>query len=321
MDVGDAERWVDARLAERAERRTGPVELVRSRPWGEVAKAESSVGTVWLKAPGPTTSFEVPLYGLLDKASPRSVLTPLGVDPERGWVLLPDGGPTLGERTEGAARVEGLIATLRRYARVQRDMEPYSDRLLEMGIADMRPQLILTRFDEAVAFSRHYAKTSGSERDMKSVEEVATHRGSIAKWAAELERAPGRATLDHNDLHPWNVLGNPEQPETIRFYDWGDATVAHPFASAALPLGMIEREQPRALSRARDAYLDAFQDVGAHADLVRILELACRCAKVARAHTWERAIRLAGKDAPEDFRRAPLESLESVLDETYTSRT
>ena len=84
---------------------------------------------------------------------------------------------------------------------------------------------------------------------------------------------------------------------------------------------MIEREHPAARDPARDAYLEAFSDLGTPDELERVLELACRCAKVARAHTWERAMRLAGDDAEERFRRAPLESLESVLDESWTSRT
>ena len=35
------------------------------RPWGEVAKAATDRGAVWLKAPGRATVFEVGLYELL----------------------------------------------------------------------------------------------------------------------------------------------------------------------------------------------------------------------------------------------------------------
>ena len=321
MDLGEAEAWIDGRLAAKGERRTGPVELVRSRPWGEVARVGSTRGPVWLKAPAGATAFEVPLYGFLAEASPEAILPPLGIDADRGWVLLPDGGPPLAERKEGAARLNGLIAALRRYARFQRDLEEHSERLLGMGLADMRPTAILERFDQALEFAGAYADGQGSAKDSESLERIKAHRDVVSGWAGELSELPGQPNLDHNDLHPWNILGDPERPESIRFYDWGDSVVAHPFASAALPLGMIEREDPGLLQHARDAYLEAFADWASNDELVRTLELACRCAKVARAHTWERAMRLAGDDADPDFARAPLESLESLLDETYTSRT
>ena len=51
-------------------------------------------------------------------------------------------------------------------------------------------------------------------------------------------------------------------------------------------------DDPRFL-RARDAYLEVFADLAPRAELVETLELACHVAKIARALTWDRALRAA----------------------------
>jgi hypothetical protein len=48
------------------------------------------------------------------------------------------------------------------------------------------------------------------------------------------------------------------------------------------------------------------------------LELACHAGKIARALTWVRATQ--SPDAEEQWRQAPLETLSSLLDDTYLER-
>src|SRR5690349_3614250 len=87
--------WMDERLADAGATRTGEVEQPRVQSWATVLRAETNRGVVWLKACGPGTAFEVPLYPLLHRLAPDRVLTPIAVDVERSWLLLPDGGPTM----------------------------------------------------------------------------------------------------------------------------------------------------------------------------------------------------------------------------------
>jgi aminoglycoside phosphotransferase (APT) family kinase protein len=203
------------------------------------------------------------------------------------------------------------------YGELQRTLARDVDELLAIGVADMRPQAMAGRFDEALAAGRRFVDRAGDERDRAVLARVEAARERFAEQCSELASRPGGASLDHNDLHPWNILGDPGAGST-RFYDWGDSVVAHPFAALLVPLGFAARVSPQAVARARDAYLEAFADLGTHAELVATLELACRVAKVARALTWERAL-LAGDEAESDpeFARAPLATLESYLGESY----
>src|SRR5215212_10787718 len=100
--------WIDRRLSEAALERTGPVEQVRVRPWATVLSAPTTGGVVWMKAAGPATAFEASLYELLADEVRQQVLVPIAVDAPRGWMLLPDGGPSLGERLGGDAQAAAM---------------------------------------------------------------------------------------------------------------------------------------------------------------------------------------------------------------------
>jgi hypothetical protein len=260
--------------------RTGPVELVHEQPWSTVVRCPTAAGTVWMKAAAPGAAFEAGLYELLAEVAPRAVLTPLALDVERGWMLLPDGGPPVADGE--------LAAAMPAYARLQRALAPHVDRLLALGVADMRPAVMPERFDEALAAVQPRA-------DRETFERLTALRPAVTGWCERLASAPGAPTLDHNDLHAQNVLAGP------RFFDWGDSVVAHPFASLLVPDRLEERA----------AYLDAFADLAPRAELEATAELAVRVARISRALVWQRIVDMAGDGA---FADAPFRWLATLLD-------
>ncbi len=142
---------------------------------------------------------------------------------------------------------------------------------------------------------------------------------TVAGWCERLAEMPGFATLDHNDLHPWNVfVAGDDFTASAKFYDWGDSVVAHCFASMLVPLGFAQGAGGDAgLARVRDAYLEPFGDLAPHAELVETLELACRAGKVARALTWDRALSSLPPDEPSEHADATFIEVASLLDESY----
>ncbi len=313
--------WLDEQLAAGIER-TGEVTQPHLRPWATALRAPTTAGVVWLKAPGPGTVFEVGLYALLAGAAGERVLTPLAADRARGWILLPDGGPSLGKRLAGPELAEALMGALVHYGQLQLRLAPHVDELHALGVADMRPEVMPERFAEALAVAETLVASRGDPGDQEILGRVAATGDTVASWSDRLAASPVPASLDHNDLHPWNILGGGDE---VRFYGWGDSVVAHPFAGMLVPLGYLRRQldvgldDPRFL-RARDAYLEVFAGLAPHGELVATLELACRVAKVARVLTWDRALRAArdqGEKIDDSWVRAPLETLASLLDDAY----
>lgn len=286
--------WMDARLAAIGLRRVGEVAQPRIRRWGTVLTALTSDGRVWLKATGPETRYEVALHACLAAAAPEHVPVVLAQDPDRGWLLLRDHAPDLGTPDDPLP-----AAVLVRYARLQRAFTSHVD-VLAAGVPDMRPSAMPRRFDEAVDAVGGFAARHGDAADRAAVDEVRALRPEFTGWCARLADSPVPASVDHGDLHARNVLVG---GGAVRFLDWGDAAVAHPFASLLVPHRAAGDQAPRLLR----AYLGEFTDLAPLDQLLADAELACRLAQVARVLTWVRAVGVDGADPR--FARGPLETL------------
>jgi Ser/Thr protein kinase RdoA (MazF antagonist) len=233
------------------------------------------------------------------------VLDPIAVDVQRGWVLLPDGGPTLREQLGDRDLSEVMTRVLPQYAELQLELMPHAEDLLAAGVTDMRPAVMPQRFDEALMVTDQYVDAAGDAEAKEWFQWIAGQRTEFAARCADL---PDRASLDHNDLHTNNILGRPD--ESVRFYDWGDSVLAHSFSSMLVALSSLSQhlgvaDDDQLVRRPRDAYLEVF---GNPAELLAELELACWIGKVARALVWERSLH----GNPGEFARAPLETLWSL---------
>ena len=100
--------------------------------------------------------------------------------------------------------------------------------------------------------------------------------------------------MQHDDLHDGNVFAG---ADGYRFFDWGDASVAHPFGTLLVTLrsiaarrGLAADDDP-ALARLRDAYLEPWTDRYDRADPAwRRPAWRSRVAPVSRSLSWRRAL-------------------------------
>jgi hypothetical protein len=285
----EATAWLDQRLGRLGMERSGEVGQPHLEPWSTVLSADTNRGRVWLKAMVPGTSFEIGLYDVLIQVDPEHVLHPIASDRDRGWLLLPDGGPSLGDRLTGSDLVDAIVVALPQYASLQRSMTGHTRELIDLGLFDLRPDGLPDRQPEYLG--------APSTPYLDDLMEVGS---DILAWSRRLSGSPVPASIEHNDLHPWNILGlEPPRPgsdtaATAVIYDWGDSVVAHPFGGAQLPISWVRRmvgidaEHPDC-RRMRDAYLEVFDDLASHATLVEQFDAACRLAKVGRAVIWDRS--------------------------------
>lgn len=250
----------------------GPVVVAKTRPWSTVLRLPTGEGWVYLKAPGPGTAYEGALLQAFAGYGVPHVPRPLAVHPERGWLLLPDGGRTLREALvldPGRASVEWEVL-LPRYAALQRAVEG----LPLPGLPDRTPVRLPGLLDGLLS-------TVPVDPDL--LPDLRRLEPRFAGWCSELADVP--PTVQHDDLHGGNVF---VQRGAHVVFDWGDACLAVPFAS----LLVVQRSLSGRidLRRLRDCYLEAWTDRYSRAELELLALLATRVGKVGRVLAWQRAL-------------------------------
>lgn len=251
---------------------SGPVEVTKEVPWSLVAKVPTEVGLLWFKENRGATTYEAALVRALAEWAPQRVLTPVAVEPTRGWSLLPDGGPTLRivDATPDASHWERFLAD---HAQLQRDLASRAAQLLALGVPDVRPAAILSHVDRLPV--------------------PPTYVDALRSLCQDLAGSIVPPSIQHDDLHDANVF------TSGKVFDWGDASVAHPFGVLLISLRVaadrfgVTAGDPL-LARLRDAYLEPWSDLADRATLVGEVESAVQVTKVSRALSWERS--LAGAD-------------------------
>lgn len=252
-----------------------PSRVVRRAPWASVVVWEYPKSSAWGKAMCPGFAAECRVLPLLAQRRPDKVLEPRRVDPDRGLLLLPDGGPTIDTALDAAAWTDFIVG----YAGLQQDLVGYGQPLLAAGCVDLRPG-------------------SAVQRLVQHMENGAVdHRQHLIDWlgavADELsDEVP--STIQHDDLQPSNILLDG------RILDWGDASLAHPFASlltALMPGNPRRPGTPPERRVMRDAYLASWAtrlglDIGNPTTskwLRRQVDLAMLIAPIGRIDAWLRA--------------------------------
>ena len=290
--------WAAAQLAQQGSALAGEPEQPRIRAWSTVLRLPAESGPVWLKSIGTGSAQEPPLAAALAAWAPGRVLEPLAVDVGRRLILLPDGGPTMRDTGAGtsAASWEGMLGE---YAQLQVDLVPHVDDMLALGVPDARPAVLTAQVgelladDDAVLLDRPGGLTT-AVRDR-----IAGELPAYAECCHRLAIGGVPASVQHDDLHDGNVF---DGPDGHRFFDWGDATVSHPFLSLLVSLRMAARalELPAGdpvLLRLRDAYLEPWSGFGSADELRDLSGLALTVGPPARALTWRRI--LLGIHVPE----------------------
>ncbi len=111
--------WIQAELERLGRRVTGPIEWVHARVWSVFARAPTSEGAVYFKAPLPAPGFETALTQTLARWRPDCMLPVLAVDLDRGWMLSADAGVTLRSLGQSPVQLEHWHKILPLYVEIQ----------------------------------------------------------------------------------------------------------------------------------------------------------------------------------------------------------
>jgi hypothetical protein len=212
-------------------------------------------------------------------------------------MLLPDGGPRLRDLApdeRGDHDLEAWARLLPVYAELQRSLEPRVEELVIAGVPDERPERLVTVLDGLVGADSTWERLDSDEFEQGAAARVALGGAGadVAALAVDLASSGIRPSIEHGDLHGGNILVS---PDGVRFFDWGDATVAHPFGTLTTTLRSIAHHTGRdetdvELARLRDAYTEAWTDVLPRSALAEVAGLATDLAHIGKSSAWARAM-------------------------------
>ena len=223
-------------------------------------------------------------------------------DPDRGWMLMRDAGSAVRELP--TERVESWQSILADHGQLQLAAVAAVDELTSAGVPNRGtaslPRLLADVMDDddAVRIGRD---------DGLSVDERRRLRDMVlprfADLCDELTTLGIPDTIQHDDLHGGQVF---VRDGRWRILDWGDACIAHPFASLVVPLrSLVYREvvaegAPE-LERLRDAYLEPWSSLAPRRDLLRAVELARLVGIATRLLSWQRIVPHFDPPVREDY--------------------
>ena len=304
----------------------------RARPWGTVFRLETDDGhVVWSKANGPGPAHEARLLSLLQRRGATLPLEPIAVDVARGWLITADAGPTLrsmptADGLPGDQDMAAWAKIVPVYGAFQRGLATAVDDLLGAGVPDERPARYPDMLASLLVDDRIWTRVDPADRPRTDAarRRLVDLTPLVAELAAALEASAIPASLDHGDLHGNNVV--PAADGSFRLFDWGDAVVAHPFATLTTTLGSIGHHAgvdpySPAVVEVRDAYLSAWADIAPTPVLDRTATLAIDLGHIGKAAAWERALLGLEPDEMAGFHGATAAWLADLADrlETGTS--
>lgn len=292
------EAWINARVDP-----VGIIELASEEPWSTVLRVPLAEGVAWFKACAPAWAFEPRLTAELYARWPDRVAEVLGYDEERPWLLLADAGRSIYELGNP---LEPWLSALPLYAELQRGEAARASEHLEHGVPDMRVTSLPERYDD---FLRHDLPLESDE-----IARLRTFAPRFAELCAELAASGVAETVQHDDLHMWNVYAHSDR---LRVLDWGDASISHPFASLVCTFRHIEFVNQLApadpwFARLRDAYLEPWGP-----GLTEVCALAIRVGRFAYAFAHTRQRDNQAPDEPPGFDEDYLLVLQEALAATH----
>jgi len=277
----EATRWIDESLERRGLTRV-PVtpRQPRVRAWSTQLVVDTSAGRAWFKAGSPSTSPEPLIYRVLAKVAPDRLPQMWASDEQRGWLLMPDQGPSLRDVADADSIVGLWSGVLRRYARLQRASVDVVEDLVAGGVPRWSPLDLV----------EHWIAGAGA-----SVPDTAA---PLRAAAARLAGSGLPDAVQHNDLHAGNVFcaeGSAVAIHDSRFFDWGDAYVGNPLCSLMIALAGPAHHFGLPADPERDArlvrsYVSAWADLVPSARLKELLPDATLLAQLARIRAMERAL-------------------------------
>ncbi|AYC28508.1 aminoglycoside phosphotransferase family protein [Paenisporosarcina cavernae] len=286
---------------------TTPLVEVKQTDMSGVYQGKDETGHFFAKMVSEAASFEADVTHYLAKQFPTETVDVIAIHPEFSWMIFRElpGEPLRANQTQAAYK--GMIQA---YARLQQHAIPHVDQLLELGVIDRRIPVLKQEIND------HLEALCDTGLSFEEKAQVMALKTELLSMCDELNgQLPD--TLDHGDLHSGNCFVH---EATYRFFDWGDASITHPFLSVRVfwnSLGELLEEDTdekwmAKIREFRPLYLNMWAEFGNEETLRRQLLLAEQVGCVYRALSWHLYITPFREDKADSFGK-PAQWLQLLL--------
>ncbi|MBX3080833.1 MAG: aminoglycoside phosphotransferase family protein [Anaerolineae bacterium] len=238
--------WMCQTLVEQGYTLTSPITQFKS--WGIscLLRAETDRGTIYFKVATALPLFgnEPALQAALAARYPDEVPPPLAVEHESRWMLMRDFGMVLSR----APSFDKWSIVLDHYARLQVQSASTIDELLAVGCLDRRLDVLRSQIDPLLSDDEALAPLSPDE-----ITRLRALAPRLKAMCDELAQFSIPYALVHGDFHSGNITG-----ETLLFFDWTDACIAHPFLDLCTVMENLERDNIEGRERLLETYFRAW---------------------------------------------------------------
>ena len=286
--------WIHAEAERRSIHITGEIEQPHMYAWSTVLHIPTDQGKLFFKATAHETLYEASLTQSLARWFPECMPEFVAVDAGRGWMLMRDGGEQLRLAIRPGKDIAPWKPVIARYAQVQIGLADHITELLSLRLPDHRLSVLPGLFtalladEESMMIDQEKGLTAAEWQD---VNEKAARFKQIC---AELAACGIPESLNHGDFHDGNVL---VKDGRITFFDWGDASVAHPFTSLRtffvsieIALDLEDYSFTPEMGELLDIYLEPFQKFASKEDLLRAYRVSKPVSSIVKTLAWHQGI-------------------------------
>jgi len=267
--------WVDAALAARGRRRTGPLRQRKTWNLSVVVTAPTDTGEVWFKATPPFLADEGGVIRRVSALDAALVPAVLAHDPGRRAILM-DHVP--GEDQFGLTDEAVATAMVRRWVEVQAGLVEDAEHGLALGARDLRSPALLAEVETLVG--RGAVRASLDEQTLAAVDELVA---DLPGRLAEIEACGLPDTVLHGDMHPGNWRRDGDR---LTLLDWGDVGVGNPMIDQRAFAERLADSELR--ERVTRLWAGRWRELAPGSDPERAAYLLGPVAELAAAATYQR---------------------------------
>lgn len=289
-----ATQWIHAQAQDHGILITGEIEQPHTYAWSTVLHIPTDQGKLFFKATAHETIYEAALTKSLARWFPNNMPEFVAVDAGRGWMLMRDGGEQLRASVRPMKDIAPWKPVISRYAEVQVGLADHITELLSLRLPDHRLSVLPGLFMKLLADEE--SLMIDQEKGLTSAEwqEVKDKVPRFEQICAELAAYGIPESLNHGDFHDGNIL---MKDGRITFFDWGDASVAHPFTSLRtffvsieISLDLEDYSFTPEMAELLDLYLEPFQNFASRAELLRAYQVSQPVASIVKTLAWHQGI-------------------------------